>query len=502
MALVYRPPGVFFEQISSPTIAPLLAVPASICLLADAQGYLQRTDIIIVSGTDAIPLPNVPADSTLSSGSIVSIKDALNPAIAPDGYTTDDYTFNAANKTVARKSSGVMPDGSTLYVTYTYTPNNYFRPIRLNSMAAVEERFGQQYDESGTTINSQMSYAASIAFENGATDVVCQPIYAEDPSTFVRSKPSASQLAAATTWQTVLNGLRDIEDINVFVPIYGQSLPQATDATWLAVAQKVQDHLQFLRSENRFAIAIFGEDSSVSSSVGQKATLIAHASQLRARYSGQLSEQIAFISPSKFSRNLSAVAGTQYVGGQWVAAALAGMIAARAVNNPLTRKPIAGFVEVADYRSKSDKNADATAGLLVVEQKGNIVQPRHAITLDDSSSERRELSIVRSKFRMIDSVRTALEENVIGKVVVDDNATNFINQIVTGTLQALVKTGDVISFGNVQARIASFEPTLAEVRFSYKPAYPINYITVIFSLDLADGSLNVETATNASAANI
>jgi hypothetical protein len=59
-----------------------------------------------------------------------------------------------------------------------------------------------------------------------------------------------------------------------------------------------------------------------------------------------------------------------HVGGQYVAAALAGMLASYAVSTPLTRKPVSGFNGVNDFRSRQDKNDDAASGLLVVEQKG------------------------------------------------------------------------------------------------------------------------------------
>lgn len=503
MALAYVPPGVTVTEIVSDNIAPLLAVPASICIIGMASGYLRRTDIMVLSGTTATPIPFVPENATLNSGSIVSVKDALNPANAPNGYAaTTDYVFNATNKTIARVNTGTMPDPCTVYVTYNYYPSDYYNPTRLFNMADIEKKYGSAYDASGTAVNSPLSFAASLAFENGASNVVCQALFYQDPDTGVKSQPSDSQAAAPTnTWAPVYASLRDIEDINIFVPIFGQSMPNVNDAAWLTIAYAGQDHLRFLTQENRHAIMLLGEDSSTTTSAAQLPTLQAHAQQIAARYAGQLSEAIAMVSPSKYTRETPFSLGKVYIGGQYVAACLSGMMAARATSNPLTRKGIAGIKEVADYRSKADKNADASAGLMVIEQRGTKIQPRHAITLDNTSVARRELSVVRSKYRMIESVRQTLETQVIGQVIADAKAPDKISHAVASVLEALKGTQDLVAYSNVQTRISALDPTTAEVRFSYKPAFPINYIDIYFSLDLSSGDLGVNSNNSFGAAN-
>lgn len=491
MALAYVPPGVTINEVVSPTVSPIIAVPANICIVGLASGYLRRTDLIVLTATTAVTLPGVPANATLVSGSVVSVRDALNPGNAPNGYVaTTDYTFNSTNKTITRVALGAMTDPCTVYVTYDYYPADYYFPTRLYSMADIENRYGTAWDSTGTAVNSHLSHAAQLAFENGANNVVCQALFYQDPSTGVKGQPTAGQAAAATNvWNKVYESLRDVEDINIFVPVFGQSMPNVNDAAWLALAQSGQDHLRYLTQENRHAMMLLGQDSSASSSVAQAATLQTYAQQLKARYGGALAEAMVNVSPSKFTRQVPGTGDKIYVGGQWVAAALAGMIASRKTNVPLTRKPISGFFEVADFRTKADKNADASNGLCVIEQRGRIIQPRHAITLDDANSSRREISVVRSKYRMIESLRLTLENQVIGQVIADENAPDIITTAVVGVLEVLRQLRDLVDYSKVQTRISSLEPTRAEVRFAYRPAYPINYIDIIFSIDLTNGDL-------------
>src|SRR4051812_39666247 len=123
MANAYTPPGVSVDELSSPSIAPLLAVPASVCLVGLSAGVITRTDVVTLTGTTAVLLPGVPTDATMTSGSIISVMDAVTPSLAINGYvSTTDYVFTSSTHTIARAGGGAIPDGNSVYVTYTYTP--------------------------------------------------------------------------------------------------------------------------------------------------------------------------------------------------------------------------------------------------------------------------------------------------------------------------------------------------------------------------------------------
>lgn len=492
MPLAYRPPGVGVSETITPQISPLLAAPALICLVGLSQGFQTRTDQFVISGTSATPLPGLPAGATITS--FVSIKDAINPSKPTDaGYVSPtDYTVSTANGTISRVG-GNLSDLTLINVTYQYVTADYFAPTRLFDLGSVESRYGTGLNTTGTAINSPISYAASIAFENGADSVVMQPLFVRatpgDP-TSATGQPNSTQAAAATTWADTLYVLRDIEDVNVIVPIAGQSQPNIGDAQQLTIFQAVQDHMYFMANQQQYIVSILGEDSSAANTVAQKTVIRSHAAVLAGRYGGVIAEPLVLINTSKFPRALPSFGSSPLIiGAQFMAAAIAGMLASRPVSSSLTRKLVSGFVGTSDSRDLQEKNTDAAAGLMVIEQKGANVVVRHAITLDTSTSARRELSVVRAKHRMIESVRDTLDTQIIGNIIADNNAPATVVATVIGVLEQLRQERDLVDYTGVQARLMSLEPTLIQVRFSYRPAFPLNYVDVIFSLDLTTGSV-------------
>jgi hypothetical protein len=496
MALAYRQPGVTIEEVVTPSISPLLAAPALVCLIGQAQGYQTRTDQFVLSGTTAVALPGLGTSALLE---VLSVKDALDPsqgASDGSGYTeTTDYSVQVGNGTITRNGTGAIDDGRLINVTYQYVTSDYFLPVRIYDLGTVESRYGASLSQDGLSINSPLSYAASIAFENGASSIVCQPLFVRETpgdSNSDQQQPNATQAAAVTSWTDTLYTLRDIEDINVIVPIIGQSAPNVGDATQLSIFQAVQDHVYFMAQQDQYIVSVQAEDSSASNDVAQKAAIQNHATVLRGRYGGDVAEQTVLINTSKFSRSLPSYGNSIAVGGQYVAAAISGMLCSRPASSSLTRKVISGFISVADPRDMQEKNADAASGLLVVESKGGVVLVRHAITLDQTSAARRELSVVRAKHRMIESVRDTLDRQVVGQIIADGNAPGIVRQTVIGVLELLRQGRDLVDYLGVDARLLSLDPTTIQVRFSYRPSFPLNYVDVQFSIDMSSGSVTTD----------
>jgi hypothetical protein len=505
MALAYTPPGVNVEELYSPSVNPLLSVSASICLVGPARGYelgVAQVQFATEGGPRTLTAPTgsvfqkVDTDTTFDR-----VVNVLNPtagsAASQGGYEegTDFTTTLSADKrelTVTPvDESDLDNDGGLLRFTYRFVSDKYFEPIRLDSQSAVEARFGPAFDTAG--IVTPLSAAAALAFENGAATVVIQPLFKVTGGVAV--EPTAAEAAQATNWIDTLNHLRDVEDINIIVPVVGQSDANVGDATQLAIFEAIQDHCRYMETQGQYIIGIFGEDSSGDITDATLATLRAHAETLRARYDGFMAEQTVVVSPTRFKRVLPSNNNqTLLVGGQFVAAALAGMIAARPVVVPLTRKQVSGFVEVSmpDY-DKPAKDADATAGLLVVEQKGSVIQVRHGVTLNNTDTAKRELSVVRAKHRMVESIRQTLDTQIIGTVPADGNAPVVVKNAVVGVLESLRGGGELVDYSGVEARVLTNDPTTVECRFSYRPSFPLNYVHVVFSLDLTAGEVTTTT---------
>lgn len=495
MSLAYRPPGVSITEEVTAQISPLLAAPALICLVGPTQGYQTRTDQFVINGTTPIALPGLPIGASLTS--VVSVKNALDPSAGNSdgsGYTlTTDYTVSTSNGTITRVGAGAIASGALVNITYEYIPSDYWQPIRLSDLGSVESRFGSGLTADGSAINSPVSYAASIAFENGAGSIVIQPLFKRgtpgDP-TSLQSQPDATATAAASTWSDTLYALRDIEDINVIVPIIGQSTQNVDDATLLTILETVQDHAQFMQTQDQYIVSVLGEDSSASATSAQQSTLQSHAATLRGRYGGVLAEQTVLLSPAKFSRSLPGFGQKIIVGGQYAAAGVAGMLSSRAVSSSLTRKVLAGFLGVEDSRSLQAKNDDAASGLFVIEEKRGIVVVRHSVTLDTSGAAKRELSVVRAKHRMIESIKDTVDRQIIGQIIADGNAPTTVSATISAVLEQLRLNKDLVDYSAVDARLLSLDPTTIQVRFSYRPAFPLNYVDIVFSIDLSSGQVS------------
>lgn len=500
MALAYRQPGVTIDEVVTPQISSLLAAPALVCLVGPARGYQTRTDQFVLNGTSAIPLPGLPVGATLST--VTAVKDALDPskgATDGSGYVvTTDYTVQTGGGTITRVGAGAIADGRVVNVTYTYVAADYFEPIRLYDIGAIESRFGPALNTAGTAIDSPITYAAAIALENGAGSVVCQPLFVRatpgDPTT-AASTPNSTQAAATSTWADTLYVLRDIEDINVMVPIIGQSTTNVGDATQLSVFQAFQDHAQFLAQNDQYVVNIFGEDSTADATEATRTTIQTHATTLRSRYGGAQAEQTVLLSPARYTRALPGTATPITIGGQYAAAGVAGVLASQPVSTSLTRKVLSGFLRVTDARDQNERNADAAAGLCVVENKNGAVIVRHGITLSQVSAATREISVVRAKHRMIESVRDTLDRQIVGQIVADGNAPFIVASTVTGVLERLRQERDLVDYTPPSARILSLDPTTIQVRFSYRPAFPLNYVDVVFSLDLTAGGVTATEET-------
>jgi hypothetical protein len=593
MALAYQPPGVSVDEVVTPSVNPLLATPANVCIIGPAQGYVQATDFLALTNEDNIRLPRLPDGATLvnpvlsvsninnvagpyteNTDYIVNYASAVNEVqkvtltgatggsfklkfgeettaniaynalasavetalealgnletadVAVSGSAGGPYTITFSGQyadvdvpelvadgalltgttptvtvlttteggvtgTIRRVSAGAIEQGETVQVVYRYVPTNYYTATRLNDPSTVEQLYGDAIDDNGN-IASVVSFSASCAFENGARDVIIAPLFRlEDPQDESSSRlaPSDAQIQDSATWAQTLVGLRDIDDINVLIPSIGQSHSGVSDAEVYSIFAALQDHVRYMSDQEQYIEAIVAEDSSASSSAATKDILRTHVTALRSRHGGLVNEQIVYLNSSKFGRINPRSGQEVFVGGQYAAAAFGGMLASRPVSSSLTREALSGFTRVADFppRSKGDKNIDANLGLCVVENTklGN-VQVRHSITTDTSSSARREVSVVRAKHRMIESVRDTLETQIIGKVIADGRAPAVVAAAVGGVLEQLKVVGDLEDYKEVQARTLAIEPTTVEVRFSYKPLFPLNYIQIKFSIDLTD----------------
>lgn len=506
--MTYSPPHVSVTELTSPTGSPIISDASVVAVVGRASGSVRATAAVTLTGTTAVAIPGFPTGASMVSiDADVVVKDSyLVPENVPatyntsTGYGSAEFTFDPSAKTIARVSSGgsgsagasLIPSGETVYVTYDYLPADYFVAANYTDLSEIEEKYGAALNSDRTAVNSPVTFAALNAFQGGARTVCVAPLFkrtsAGDPDS-VRLQASAAESATTAPWTHTLYALRDAEDVNLIVPAIGQS-SDVSDANLLAIFQEVYTHMRFMQDQYQYIYACFGEDSTTDSAKATKATIRSHASTLAGLHGGSLAEQTFVVNTAKFPLEASQT-GTTYVGGQYQAAKIAGMLAGAKASESLTRNVVPGLTGVADYRSRQDKLTDGEASLLVLDERNNNVIIRHAISLDDSSSARHQISVVRAKHQMIESVRDTLETRVIGKSVSTSRAAVFVASTVQGVLEDLKADGTIDGFSAISARLLSGDPTTVEVRFDYLPIFALDYINIRFSLNLTTQTATV-----------
>lgn len=465
-----------------------------------------------VTGLEANTTYFISTSSTIPSANKITFTTPATPVV---GITLSSSTGVTTGTTQAATiTAPLIPNGESLTVNFKYTPDDYWNTKIFTDTTSIEARFGNKYNSTQTAVNSPLSLAASIAFENGATSIAIQPVFYQGTDN-VKRQPTNTEIASTDyTWTKTLTALRSAENIGVIIPVVGQATNYGfadgatallNDSTQLAILRAVQAHIAYQQDPNNYnnqwMVGIFGEDATdTTGTYAADATITTHVASLQSAYAGKYNQQTVLVSPAAFAKT-TPNGNVIRLGGQYVASAIAGMLVSRSVSSSLTRKNIIGFDSVKNIKSKSAKISDSASGLFVIEQKGdNLIQVRHAITTDITSTANSELSVIRAKHRVVNSVTRTIDEQIIGNVVADNNAPYVIASAITGVLNRMVDDKEIVGFSDVQAKTLSLNPTTVEIRFSYRPAFPINLIQVGFSIDLTTGTLNV-SSTNAGAIN-
>lgn len=366
--------------------------------------------------------------------------------------TTADTTANAAASPVTGIASG-----DTVIVTYNYTDNNYYEPTIFDDYADVIAKYGNPVDANGN-VSSPLSYAIRLAFVNGASEVV----------------GVAASADTQTPIEAALAQLEDERQVNIIAVANGASF----------AASSLYAHLIKMNAQGFYRIGVTGRDGSAST---------VPAATTRSAASALNEESLRYLSVSSF-RTTNTVTGAQLnLGAHYAAAAVAGMTAARDVQVPLTRKTLAGFEGINDKRTESEKALDSAAGLLVIEDKGGVLRVRHDITTAVGDVNKRESSVVRAKYELAQRVRDALDAGVVGSVLPLDRGPTLVETVVRSVLESMIVEEAIAAYTDVKGRLLSGDPTTVEVRFSYTPAYPINNINVVFTINTQTGDTALTT---------
>jgi hypothetical protein len=351
--------------------------------------------------------------------------------------------------------------------------------------------------------------AAQFAFANGAQSVICQPLFTRatpgDPTT-AQQPATLTDAALTTTWSDTLYVLRPIVNLDIIVPIIGVDGTYVTsDSEVLAIYETIQAHIAYQVTNQLYVMLVAGEDgtaspgefSNLTPGASGSYTLIEHAQSLQSNYGNALSSQVVLLNNTSFNLAVpGAYGGTIAVGGQYAAAAFAGSIAGRAVSSSMTRQFLSGFNSVNDPRTPANKNTDAGSGLCVLENFNGGIRCRQGITLDIIDGPAcQEISVVRAKFQLMESIQQTLDSQVIGQIVADANSPLVVSSAISGILGLLQTAGTIVGYTAPVSTLSSVTPTIIQSSFSYQPAFPLNYIDVQFNLNLSNGTITTNSDT-------
>lgn len=455
------------------------------------SNYYQATRLFTQQQVESLYGPafnNTGIQTPLSAGAFFAFQNGAGSVVLQPLFTT---TTTDTVRTTTLSSATLIGATSLPVVSATgFAPGN---TITIDTGGGLETR-------TVLTVPDGTHITVTALSNAHASGVVVSEVIVNT----VKVQPSASDIANPAVWANTLVQLRDVTDIDLLVPVVGQSYPGINDPVQLSIEQAFQAHIVYQQQQGLYLMVLLGEDSSTDITQATDATLISHSTVLRSGYTGlsgvNAQESMIFISPSRYTITLPSNNSTALIiGGQYVAAAVAGLLSGGGVATSITRKLIGGFATVGVTQNKTQKNADGSAGLLVIQSSGNNIQVRHAITISNNSTAEREIGVVRSKYNMITSLVDTIDSQIIGQIVADGNAATLISTAVIGVLEALVGQGELVAYSGVQTQLLAGDPSSAQTRFSYQPAFPLNYIDIQFSLDLSGAAATTATTSSTSA---
>jgi hypothetical protein len=142
--------------------------------------------------------------------------------------------------------------------------------------------------------------------------------------------------------------------------------------------------------------------------------------------------------------------------------------------------------------TKSVKNQLSAGGLCVteVDRNGRLVI-RHGLTTDyEGGVMRREISLVRAQDTLYKLIQEALDSAELIGTPIEQGTGLRVKSVASGGLEYAKSLGIIVDYVNLKVRQQSppsGDPTVIEVKFAYKPAWPLNYILVSFTIDTSTG---------------
>lgn len=516
----YNVPGVYVRDTTGPLVSTAGLPEAVVTLVGPAVGFKTVTESVVI-GDDPVVLsqrgiwlstsgapagvfvPRVTNRSgvllTATTDYVLAV-DLSGGGGAPNGVTTIDRGPDVDGPDVGTTITpgegtvGGVKTGDVVTVTYCYTDATYYTPLVFEDYDLVEATYGPALlavaPPLPTTpqITSPLSLAAYLAFSNGASSVIC---LATDPA-----DGASLRLQLAAAYVKTEGDYR----VGTLVPVLADDDTDGDPTLFLNYATDLAAHVTAATADGYPRIGIIGASSLYGTALGVGAPAFDEAAASIA------SSRVILAYPNRLNLYNSTINRLTEVSGYYLAAAYAGVLSSNPVQQGLTRQTVAGFggfpASVTKFQTKQFKDRLSAAGVAVTElDRQNRMVIRHGLTTDITNVLTREPSITRGRDALFAALQLGLDASGLIGAPIDAEMTRRVQGAVVGIVEALVQSETILAYDNVQVRQQTIEdggdPSVIEVKFAYRPAIPLNYILVSFSLNLSTGQTTLDTTQQA-----
>lgn len=387
---------------------------------------------------------------------------------------TDGITAGAITLPTTNASKHTPKNGDPVFVNYTYFVYNYNSPKRYFDSESIQQDHG---------IGSELANAGrlilgSAGVGNGAGSMYC-----------VAPEVSNGEVLG---YQAAIEACESVQELLLI------STASASDAVNASLKQHCEDMSEPENARERFGVvsttSAVMADTDISAVTNKILGLNGSNRMVFVVVDGGHPVVLNWQNTVDKYNVLSATTETdnytanQAVDGQWAGIAFAGMVAALPdPATPPTNKQVSGISSgiagTVRLWTDSRKDAVATVGGTVLEDRFNNLFVRHALTVSQASVEDSELSIMLAEGYMAKRLRDT-HQTFVGKKLVD-SLLQGVEATTRRTLDGLVADAIIQSYTNLVVYQDTVNPTWVYVKFEYKPVYPTNVIKFEWGFDLA-----------------
>lgn len=399
----------------------------------------------------------------------------------------EDFVYDPFTNRLSALPSGSLPrqgevinlsydhgieDGEIVQIRYRYADADYYQQFPVTSFRDVIARYGESFDENDEV--NPMSFASEIIYTNASAgvQVICVPV---NPNA-----TGSKEVASLADWQVAIESV-NTNDVGILCETSGL----------LDVQSNLVSHVRTSYNENTSYLTFVGRDGTKEVLESERDIDEVTRNSLRA-YARSFNYRRVLVASTEACdgvsiANSSLTGARKRVGNQYLACALAAIVASNTPQTPLSRQVVSGLRGSLANAPERFLTEDTTAGLCVVETSGGLQKVRHGVSTEFGNIITREISIQRAQDFLLKSLKSALDSNIIGRVR-EPNVDFLVSGVASDVLSRFTTAGVISGYSPPEVIEDSTDPTHLIVRFDYVPTFMINTITLEFAVTNAGGT--------------